>query len=304
MNTVPAQDLTKLTAIPVFYRPDMVANAHSFSPSAGKPAAVVDSWKAMDVALDIRRFDPANKQQLTLAHSADFVAGVLEGRRNNGFGNCLMEVANALPFTSGAMIAAAREAVANRSVAVAPVSGFHHARFSQAAGYCTFNGLIIAARVLQTEGIAQRIGILDFDQHYGDGTAQIINFMGLKDIAHFTAGAEYGREEQAEPFLRRIPTILRAFDDCDVLLYQAGADPHIDDPLGGWLTDEQLRRRDRLVFEGCQARGLPVAWNLAGGYQEPLRKVLNIHDATMHECAAVYLGNQGSESPPMTRSNA
>jgi hypothetical protein len=35
--------------------------------------------------------------------------------------------------------------------------------------------------------------------------------------------------------------------DCDVLLYQAGADPHINDPLGGWLTTAQLRERDRIA---------------------------------------------------------
>jgi acetoin utilization deacetylase AcuC-like enzyme len=72
------------------------------------------------------------------------------------------------------------------------------------------------------------------------------------------------------------------------LLYQAGADPHIADPLGGWLTTAQLRERDRLVFTRCKALGLPVAWNLAGGYQNPLRKVLDIHDNTMLECIAAF----------------
>ena len=75
---------------------------------------------------------------------------------------------------------------------------------------------------------------------------------------------------------------------CDVVLYQAGADPHIDDPLGGWLTIEQLRERDRLVFENAERFGLPIAWNLAGGYQSPLRKVLDIHDNTMLECVSVF----------------
>lgn len=280
---------SRLSAIPVFHDPRMVAYARSFSPSAGKPAEVMASWRDLGVALDVRSFDPASREQLALAHARDYVEGILEGRETNGFGNRLMSVANALPFTTGAMIAAAREAVANRRVAVAPVSGFHHARFAASSGFCTFNGLIVAARVLQTEGLARRVGILDFDQHYGDGTAQIIRFLGLTDIVHFTAGAEYGREEQAEGFLRHIPRRLHDFDGCDVLLYQAGADPHIDDPLGGWLTDDQLQRRDRLVFEGCRDLCLPVAWNLAGGYQSPLRKVLDIHDATMRECARVYL---------------
>ncbi len=76
--------------------------------------------------------------------------------------------------------------------------------------------------------------------------------------------------------------------DCDVILYQAGADPHIDDPLGGWLTLAQLRERDRIVFEQARHYGVPIAWNLAGGYQNPLRKVLDIHDNTLVECAAVF----------------
>lgn len=51
----------------------------------------------------------------------------------------------------------------------------------------------------------------------------------------------------------------------DVVLYQAGADPHVDDPQGGYLTTEQLAERDFMVFCECRQRGLPIAWNLAGG---------------------------------------
>ena len=64
--------------------------------------------------------------------------------------------------------------------------------------------------------------------------------------------------------------------------------PILGPTLGGWLTDEQLAMRDRIVFEHCASRQLPVAWNLAGGYQEPLRKVLDIHDRTLRECLRVY----------------
>ena len=77
-----------------------------------------------------------------------------------------------------------------------------------------------------------------------------------------------------------------------LLMYQAGADCHINDPLGGRFTDEQLRQRDRTVFELCKELGLPVAWNLAGGYQKgtdgSIEKVLRIHRATMDECFKVY----------------
>ena len=75
--------------------------------------------------------------------------------------------------------------------------------------------------------------------------------------------------------------------DCDVVLYQAGADAHIDDPLGGWLTTEQLRRRDAIVFDGLRKLGVPVAWNLAGGYQREadgsIPVVIEIHTNTARE---------------------
>lgn len=288
------------THIPVFYSPRMVADAQSHSPSAGKPAHVVQSWQQLGVPLSIRSFEPASREQLCLAHSPDYVDAVLEGRRKNGFGNRLPEVAQSLPYTTGAMIAAAREALDNVAVAVAPVSGFHHARFAHAAGYCTFNGLIVAARVLQAENRALKVGILDFDMHYGDGTDQIIAQLDLRDIVHYTAGNTYNREEQAEEFLHKIPAILASFVDCDVVLYQAGADPHIDDPYGGWLTDAQLMQRDWRVFQGLRRMGIPVAWNLAGGYQENLRSILDIHDATMRACARAHRldTGKGTELPP------
>lgn len=82
--------------------------------------------------------------------------------------------------------------------------------------------------------------------------------------------------------------------ECDIVLYQAGADPHVNDP-GGWLTTEQLQQRDAIVFEAFAANKLPVVWNLAGGYQVnrdgSIPKVLEIHDNTMRECVRVYLGS-------------
>jgi acetoin utilization deacetylase AcuC-like enzyme len=133
-----------------------------------------------------------------------------------------------------------------------------------------------------------RVGILDFDMHYGDGTAQIIRHLGLDWIVHVTAGAVYDRQEQAREFLDAIPGMLESMRGCAVVLYQAGADPHVKDPLGGWLTSAQLAERDRIVFRTARRLGLPVAWNLAGGYQDPVSKVLAIHDATMRECVAAW----------------
>jgi acetoin utilization deacetylase AcuC-like enzyme len=72
------------------------------------------------------------------------------------------------------------------------------------------------------------------------------------------------------------------------VLYQAGADPHVDDPLGGFLTTAQLAQRDWRVFSGLRESGIPVAWNLAGGYQKPLAKVVALHENTMRACIAAW----------------
>jgi acetoin utilization deacetylase AcuC-like enzyme len=273
--------------IAVYYTDKMVADAQSFSPSARKPLDVVASWRRRFPMLDYREPRPATCDEIALAHCRPYVEGVLALRKENGFGNRLPGVAAALPYTVGAMIEAARAALVE-GVAVAPASGFHHACYDQGGGYCTFNGLVIAAQVLYRENRVRRAGILDFDQHYGNGTTDIKQELGLGWIEHYSAAADWQRPEQAEEFLASIPAIVQRFAGSDVLLYQAGADPHIDDPLGGWLTTAQLRERDRQVFSQCKAMGLPIAWNLAGGYQSPLRKVLDIHDNTMMECAAVY----------------
>lgn len=268
----------------------MVANSQSFSPSAGKPALVMDSWQLLDVPLVIHDVKPATLEEFCLAHSASYVQCILECRGDNGFGNRLKEVANSLPYTTGAFIDAAKEAVTNGCVAVAPVSGFHHAHYSQSGGFCTFNGLVVAAQVLKRQGLVEKVGILDFDMHYGDGTVDIIRTLKLNDwLSQYTAGSQYHSANQAQEFLDRVPELVQRFVDCDIILYQAGADPHVADPLGGWLTTAQLAQRDHLVFQTAKEWNIPVVWNLAGGYQENFRLVLNIHDNTMKACAETYL---------------
>lgn len=274
--------------IPVYFCEAMVADAQNFSPSAHKPAEVVRSWQRLGVDIEIVAPAPVTLAQLSRAHDPKFVVDVLAGRKKNGFGNTSAVVANSLPYTSGALLAAARAAIANGAVAVAPCSGFHHAGDDFVGGFCTFNGLMVTACVLHEEDRVKRVGILDFDQHWGDGTDDIVKRLEADWIHHYSAGEHWHRPDQAEHFLAAIPKLVEAMDDCAVILYQAGADPHIDDPLGGWLTTEQLRERDRVVFETAQRFGVPIAWDLAGGYQEPLSKVLEIHDNTMMECVAVY----------------
>ena len=275
--------------IPIFYSDRMVADITSFSPSAGKPREVMDSWLALGLPLRVIAPEPVTVAQLCLAHDRDYVEGVLACRASNGFGSRSSAVAEALPWTSGAMLSAAREAVANGCVAVAPCSGFHHAARATGGGFCTFNGLMVAANVLLKEGILAKVGILDCDTHYGDGTDAIVRELRLEaQVQHYSTGATWHDRSQARAFLCALPSIVESFAGCDLLLYQAGADPHVNDPLGGWLTTSELTERDRIVFETTRRIGLPVAWNLAGGYQTPLRRILDIHDNTLRECVQAF----------------
>jgi acetoin utilization deacetylase AcuC-like enzyme len=286
-----------LETIPVFFRPEMTAlEASSYSPSAGKPPKAVADWQAHGLPIELRSFDPVDEATLALAHDPRHVHGVLACEVSNGFGNRKPEVAASLPYTSGAMLAAAREALANGQVACAPVSGFHHAGYAQAHGFCTFNGLMVAAMALHREGRVQRVAILDLDQHWGDGTHDILQRLEIRWVVHSSSKADLGVHPDARSYLRRLPGIVGSFHDCDLLLYQAGADAHVDDPLGGWMDDEQLAERDRIVFEVAATIGVPVAWNLAGGYQKTadggIEPVLAIHRRTMAACARVFLDKE------------
>lgn len=160
--------------------------------------------------------------------------------------------------------------------------------------------MVAALEVLRT-GAARRVGILDCGQHYGNGTAQIIGHWHLEaGVTHYSAGQV---DHDAEGFLRSLPLRMRQlYAPCDVLIYQAGADPHRDDPLGGWMTTAQLARRDELVFQTAMAMGVPVAWDLAGGYQRDanggIRPVLAIHDNTMAAALGALGGIAGVEPRP------
>jgi acetoin utilization deacetylase AcuC-like enzyme len=279
-----------LSALPVFYSDKMIGQVASFSPSAAKPKAVLESWLALGIPLDLRDVEPVTNAQLALAHDPAYIEGIFAGTVINGFKTKDPQLAETCRYTVGAMLAAAHETLRNKAVAIAPVSGFHHATYDEAFGFCTFNGLIVTARVLKAAGLVKLIGILDCVVHYGDGTHALITHFGLQDwLQHYTLGFQsYATPECADKFLSSLPAVIDGMRDCDLILYQAGADPHINDPLGGFMTTAQLQYRDELVFLLCQQYGIPIAWNLAGGYQRDadggIRPVLEIHDNTLMAC--------------------
>lgn len=270
----------------------MVVDIVLESPSPRKPLEVVEQWRER-YPVALHDFPPLTVKDFDLAHKQEHVRGVIALEIANGMLTKHQEVVDSLYWTTGSFFAAAEHAL-EHGVAVSPTSGFHHAGHDFSWGFCTFNGLLIAAVKLLNSGQARQIGILDFDYHQGDGSQDIIEKLRLEErVRHRTGKTHYTREKQA--FFEELPTLLDSFQDVDIIFYQAGADQHENDPLGGFLNNEEMRRRDRLVFEFAKAGDIPIAWNLAGGYQEEIeggvrsiKKVLDIHNATLEECLRVY----------------
>jgi acetoin utilization deacetylase AcuC-like enzyme len=122
-----------------------IPSSGSACPSASKPRHVLAAWQKAGLPIAVHPFAPASELDLCLAHDGVYVRGILERMLPNGFGNTSLEVARSLPFTTGAMIAAARASL-TAGCACAPVSGLHHAHYDSAGGYCTFNGLEFSCR--------------------------------------------------------------------------------------------------------------------------------------------------------------
>jgi len=273
----------------VFYSPQQsVKKSNRHSPSASKPKLLVEAWQAVGFPIEIVEPKPCTKSQIALAHSTDYVRGVMSQKIPNGFGTQEKEVSKSLLWTSGSLVSASIEAWTHKTATMSPTSGFHHACYDSGGAFCTFNGLIVAAQMLRLRG-AKKVGILDCDQHAGNGTENIIEKLDLNYIEHWSLGYSDIWSAKVDEWLKEFPTFLRErFSDVEVLIYQAGADPHIEDPLGGRMTTEQMRLRDQIVFEFAKENGIGICWNLAGGYQDPIGKVLELHTNTLKECLKVF----------------
>mgnify|MGYP006274318785 CR=1 FL=1 len=267
------------------------------SPSAKKPMELAEQLVGRKSIIFIDPI-PVSIEDIKLVHDSDYVDGIFSLKLENGFGTISQSVVDSLPYTNGAMYTAAKTA-AVYSPSCALVSGFHHAMYHGWKGhgwFCTFNGLMITAAKLLSEGM-RRICIIDADMHWGNGTDNIlIAKPDLKIIDHLSLGAMFEDSSQQDKYLK-------VFDENniidnmlelkpDLIIYQAGADVHIDDPYGGVLTTDQIFERDLRMFSLAKKHKIPICWNLAGGYQVDekgsIQKVLDIHLNTFEACEKVY----------------
>jgi acetoin utilization deacetylase AcuC-like enzyme len=251
---------------------------------------------------------PATDEELALVHDADYLRMVTEGSlpaaavRRIGLPWSPELVARARGSV-GATTAAAAAALGD-GVAMTLGGGTHHAAHASGAGFCVFNDVVVAIRVLQRDGRIRRVLVIDCDVHQGDGTAVLTaddpsvftlslhgarNFPARKQVSSLdvalpdgTGDTEY--LEQLAPNLERALSSSRA----DLAVYVAGADPFYDDRWGRLgLTKAGLAERDRLVLESCRRGGLPTAVAMGGGYARSIDDIVDIHLATVRIAAEV-----------------
>jgi acetoin utilization deacetylase AcuC-like enzyme len=179
--------------------------------------------------------------------------------------------------------------------------GLHHAFPNHGEGFCPFNDVAVAIRVLQSRGL-ERAAVVDLDVHHGNGTAFIFdsdprvftfsmhqqhNYPMWKPRGSLDIGLPDGAHDAT--YLGRLvdalPRVMAHQPAC--VFYLAGADPYEDDQLGGLrVTKDGLRRRDRMVFDAIRAARLPVIVLAAGGYARRVDDTVAIHVATIEEALA------------------
>ncbi|KWV95135.1 histone deacetylase [Erythrobacter sp. AP23] len=206
-------------------------------------------------------------------------------------------IASRVRHTNGGTWLAAQLAM-EHGYAANSAAGSHHALHDTGAGYCVFNDLAVAANRLIAEGDAQRVLIVDCDVHQGDGTAALT--AGREDVFTLSLHAEKNfpvrkarssrdvalpdgvdDEGYMEALTRHLPEVMAVFAP-DLVLYQAGVDPHAEDKLGRLsLSDAGLAARDRFVVGEARRRCLPVASALGGGYGDDQHAVARRHAASM-----------------------
>ncbi|XP_010794350.1 histone deacetylase 11 [Notothenia coriiceps] len=248
----------------------------------------------------------ASKELLSCVHTEEYLNDFFNGKineqdqRRTGFPWSEGLVRRCRYETGGTVLAA--EVALQRGLACSTAGGTHHAFPSYGSGYCLLNDLAVAAKYLMGVSSPKRkILIVDLDVHQGDGTAFIFkeepcaftfsvhsgkNFPLHKQQSDLDISLDDGMEdkEYLSTVETHLPLLLETFRP-DLVLYDAGVDPHWEDELGRLrLTDQGLYQRDLYVMKTVVSRGVPVAAVIGGGYSRDNDK-LALRHSILHRAA-------------------
>lgn len=278
----------------IYYDDRYVGAGHSFD-TTRKAQLVAEAAAAMPGVV-LCSPQEATQRELAMIHDPAYVRAVLTGKggRRSSAGFPWDEgYAQAVTVSTGGAVEAALAALRD-GVAGSLSSGLHHANKESGAGFCTFNGLALAAKIAlggrPTDGFfrkfvtrrCRKVLVLDLDAHCGGGTYDIIkDDPRIHQIDISVSGFDHYQVEDTErhrlhivrdpdDYLPLIELELEraAEENFDLVIYNSGMDPHEDCNIGGLpgITSDVIRLRERMVFDWARARGIPVAFVLAGGY--------------------------------------
>ena len=262
-----------------FYSPDYCLPLYGFDTTRKA------SWIAESIARNpidgvvLAEHGPLSIETLLETHDEDYVSAVRSGdptslASSQGFVWC-PQLFRAVLSSNGGVVAAVRSALED-GIAGSLSSGLHHARRPHGLGFCTFNGLAIAANEATKAG-CENVLILDLDAHGGGGTASLI--CGNVRITHLDVVVDpFDTHEGSVDMVRRGPLdylsfLHRALEGMkpDLCIYNAGMDVHEHDCGPPGFDARIIAARDSMVFEWASSHDVPIAFVMAGGYVSPRR---------------------------------
>ena len=276
-------------------------------------------------AVDVLQAAAVTDGELALVHHPDYIAAITAGtlsaaaQREIGFPWSLA-LAERARRSVGATVAAARVATGlcapsgqGQGIAANMAGGTHHAYKEKGSGFCVFNDVAVATRLMQSERRCQlkadlpplKVAIIDLDVHQGNGTACI--FSGDESVFTLSIHGEknFPFRKEASDLDIELPdgcqdtvylkTLDHALDEMDrrfqpgLIFYLAGADPFEGDRLGRLsLSFDGLQTRDRRVFDWAYQRRIPLALCMAGGYSVPINATVQVQINTFHVAFAYW----------------
>ena len=262
--------------------------------------------------------EPLTDEALAVAHSPDYIRRLVGGDLSRkemmaiGF-PWSPEMVERSRRSAGATVMACRAAFRD-GVGINLAGGTHHAYRDRGEGFCCFNDAVVAARLMQREGLATKCLVIDLDVHQGNGTAAMTrndpsifafsmhaaeNYPFVKERSDLDIELPDGTGDAIYLETLRAALIqIRTQFLPSLVIYLAGADPFCDDRLGRLaLTKDGLLARDRQVLEFVRGLGAPMAIAMAGGYGRTIQDTVDIHFQTVN-CALQYADNKSGPSEP------